>query len=260
MTARPLPPGYTRRRPAPPLSDAERAVVERFDAAPDLDLDHEARVETVARAMFDHANPFDYWDSVAEYVREHYRNMAAAALAADDAHRAAQAGDVASNVMYGDVDYGACMNPADARALWERIRAALAPAGHEPAAAIGRLPVHQSRCPELYAVTPGRDDCTCPRPRPDEAALADQLRRAVARLEERRDRPGIGSFEKQRLEGKIEGVKLAASYLENGERIFPTAAVSGVQPAAPAEDEGAPIKPPERPFTAPKPANYEPYA
>jgi len=31
------------------------------------------------------------------------------------------------------------------------------------------LPQHTRRdCPELYAVTPGRDTCTCPRPRPDE--------------------------------------------------------------------------------------------
>lgn len=31
-----------------------------------------------------------------------------------------------------------------------------------------RLPHHQPGCPELWAVTPGRDGCTCPRPRPDE--------------------------------------------------------------------------------------------
>lgn len=51
--------------------------------------------------------------------------------------------------------------------------------------------------------------------------LADRLRRAVARLEELRDRPKTGIFERARLAGKIEGVKLAASYLEEGERIFP---------------------------------------
>ena len=51
--------------------------------------------------------------------------------------------------------------------------------------------------------------------------LADRLRRAVARLEELRDKPGVGFVEKARLNGKIEGVKLAASYLDEGERIFP---------------------------------------
>jgi hypothetical protein len=52
-------------------------------------------------------------------------------------------------------------------------------------------------------------------------SLADRLRRAVERLEEKRDalRPGQ-TTERARLDGKIEGVKLAASYLEEGERIF----------------------------------------
>lgn len=42
---------------------------------------------------------------------------------------------------------------------------------------------------------------------------ADRLRRAVARLEERRDNPSVGMLERTRLGGKVEGVKLAASYL-----------------------------------------------
>ena len=50
--------------------------------------------------------------------------------------------------------------------------------------------------------------------------LAARLRRAVARLEELRDRPTTGMLERARLSGKVEGVKLAASYLEEGERIF----------------------------------------
>jgi len=53
-----------------------------------------------------------------------------------------------------------------------------------------------------------------------DAEIGPRLRRAVARLEELRDRPRIGPFERARLEGKVEGVKLAASYLEESERIF----------------------------------------
>lgn len=51
--------------------------------------------------------------------------------------------------------------------------------------------------------------------------LVDRLRRAVERLEERRDRHAVYTHEHSRLSGKIEGVKLAASYLEDQERIFP---------------------------------------
>jgi hypothetical protein len=40
----------------------------------------------------------------------------------------------------------------------------ITPADEEPAP----LPHHRPGCPELWAVTPGRDGCTCPRPRPDE--------------------------------------------------------------------------------------------
>lgn len=61
----------------------------------------------------------------------------------------------------------------------------------------------------------GRDSGSAP----DDLAM--RLRRAVARLEERIEELPMGRFnERQRLEGKIEGVKLAASYLEEGERIF----------------------------------------
>lgn len=56
--------------------------------------------------------------------------------------------------------------------------------------------------------------------------LADRLRTAVARLEHLRDRPTTGGYEKARLNGKIDGVKLAAAYLEEGERIFPGAVSS----------------------------------
>lgn len=51
--------------------------------------------------------------------------------------------------------------------------------------------------------------------------LADRLRRAVARLEEKRDAlHSWQGYERERLNGKIEGVKLAASYMEDDERIF----------------------------------------
>lgn len=47
---------------------------------------------------------------------------------------------------------------------------------------------------------------------------ADRLRRAVARLEEKRSEFSEGRTEYVRLSGKIEGVKLAASYM--AERVF----------------------------------------
>lgn len=43
------------------------------------------------------------------------------------------------------------------------------PPGPNPWIVEGPPPHHTDpRCPELFAVTPGRDACTCPRPRPDE--------------------------------------------------------------------------------------------
>lgn len=47
----------------------------------------------------------------------------------------------------------------------------------------------------------------------DVAELRDRLERAVVRLTEKWGKPGTGSFERARLGGKIEGVKLALSYL-----------------------------------------------
>lgn len=48
--------------------------------------------------------------------------------------------------------------------------------------------------------------------------LRERLTRAVIRLEENRDLPGCSLTERLRLNGKIEGVKLALSYLDEDER------------------------------------------
>jgi hypothetical protein len=130
MTA-PVPPGRVH---APPLTAAEAAIVARFDAAPDLDLAAEARQETVARAIWDADWCADdssvTWETDIESNRRDYRVLAAAAIAADDAWRAEQAG--------GGDD---CPTPCDDCPGWRPgcHAAALAPADHEPAAAIGRV-------------------------------------------------------------------------------------------------------------------------
>jgi hypothetical protein len=55
----------------------------------------------------------------------------------------------------------------------------------------------------------------------EEDTIAARLQRAVIRLEALRDAKRPGEYiERARLDGKIEGVKLAASYLEEGRRIF----------------------------------------
>lgn len=54
---------------------------------------------------------------------------------------------------------------------------------------------------------------------PEKDALGERLRRAATWFEEFRDHPANGPLERARLNGKIEGVKLAASYLVEGERI-----------------------------------------
>jgi hypothetical protein len=95
MTA-PVPPGRVQ---APPLTAAEAEIVARFDAAPDLDLAAETRQETVARAMWD-ADPdmgLDLTESISN-VADVYRRLAAAAIAADDAWRAEQEGELRERV------------------------------------------------------------------------------------------------------------------------------------------------------------------
>lgn len=51
-----------------------------------------------------------------------------------------------------------------------------------------------------------------------ERDLRERLERAVARLEERRDATHTSRSEHTRLSGKVEGVKLALSYLEEQRR------------------------------------------
>jgi hypothetical protein len=148
MTA-PVPPGRVQ---APPLTAAEAERVARFDAAPDLDLTAEARVERVARAIADSLDggPFsdrEWQQAFDEGVREMYREAAAAAIAADDAWRAEQAGGLRERIaewlfdtFFADADElpeGWLESKADA--LLAGPLAALAPADHEPAAAIQRV-------------------------------------------------------------------------------------------------------------------------
>jgi hypothetical protein len=108
MTA-PVPPGRVQ---APPLTATE------------------TRQEAVARAirrswlrLFDMQ---DDWDQAEDYVRDRYREMAAAAITADDAWRAGQAGCGHPN--HGSPDHDCTP-----------FLAALAPADHEPADGIQRV-------------------------------------------------------------------------------------------------------------------------
>jgi hypothetical protein len=150
MTA-PVPPGRVQ---APPLTAAEAEIVARFDAAPDLDLAAEARQEAVARALHG-ADTGTHggiaWDDpdFTEWERDVYRRLAAAAIAADDARRAGQAGGAREALLSWLLTFtGRDHEPSEADRTWlaneveDLLRgplAALAPADHEPAAAIQRV-------------------------------------------------------------------------------------------------------------------------
>lgn len=140
MTTTPLPPGHTRRRPAPPV-----------------DLADDAREEAVARAM-------KMWDGTtsSDSSEEWFRGLAAAAIAADDAWRAGQDDPcdrerqrlAAALIEIRDWDSAAAARHGHigVRDYAGQVLAALAPADHEPAAAIQSLP---DRLRELAATYEG---------------------------------------------------------------------------------------------------------
>ena len=66
------------------LSEAERDVVERFEAAPTVAESWEARVDRAAAAIWDEDGGDVRWAAIAgdSFLRARYRRLAAAALAA----------------------------------------------------------------------------------------------------------------------------------------------------------------------------------
>jgi hypothetical protein len=252
MTA-PVPPGRVQ---APPLTAAEAERVARFDAAPDLDLAAEARQERVARAM-------KMWDGTtsSDSAEEWFRGLAAAAIAADDAWRAQQAGgDAEARVHelkcvppYFDavldgtktyelrLDDGRGFQVGDVLHLREYVMAegytgretrrrvthvlrdaedfglapgcavlslaALAPADHEPAAAIGRVEALAEWCEQQAAsrehfakVDPSYRNTVLPY-----EAVAERIRAAIAAMEPAAMEPATTAEEVRCCDGEFCG-------------------------------------------------------